>query len=147
MPAHLSPVASSPWWRRACAVPLPVLFGPLRDCSRCLSTACSRVVDRRFYAADESCSDPASAVYFDCVARYYFLATFEARTWRSSPSVGRVMVFRDFLDFLEFMEASEVAGPGPNPREIEISFGADGPLACVRGPWARQEHLSPAALR
>ena len=57
------------------------------------------------------------------------------------------MVFRDFLDFLEFMEASEVAGPGPNPREIEISFGADGPLACVRGPWARQEHLLPAALR
>ena len=81
------------------------------------------MVDRRFYAADESCSDPASAVYFDCVARYYFLATFEARRWRSSPSVGRVMVFRDFLDFLEFMEASEVVGPGPNPREIEISFG------------------------
>ena len=42
------------------------------------------------------------------------------------------MVFRDFLDFLEFMEASEVVGPGPNPREIEISFGADGPLACAR---------------
>ena len=90
------------------------------------------MVDRRFNAADESCSDPASAVYFGCVVRYYFLATFEARTWRSSPSVGRVMVFRDFLDFLEFMEASEVAGPGPNPREIEISFGADGPLACAR---------------
>ena len=25
-----------------------------------------------------------------------------------------------------------MAGPGPNPREIEISFGADGPLACAR---------------
>ena len=57
------------------------------------------------------------------------------------------MVFQDFLDFLVFLETSEVAGPGPNPREIEISFGADGPLACVRGPWARQEHLLPAALR
>ena len=57
------------------------------------------------------------------------------------------MVFLEFLVFLEFMETSEVAGPGPNPREIEISFGADGPLACVRGPWARQEHLSPAAVR
>ena len=42
------------------------------------------------------------------------------------------MVFLEFLDFLEVMEASEVAGPGPNPREIEISFGADGPLACAR---------------
>ena len=51
------------------------------------------------------------------------------------------MVFLEFPVFLEFMETSEVAGPGPNPREIEISFGADGPLACVRGPWARQEHL------
>ena len=67
-----------------------------------------------------------------CVARYYFLATFGARRWRSSPSVGRVMVFQDFLDFLVFLETSEVAGPGPNPREIEISFGADGPLACAR---------------
>ena len=44
------------------------------------------------------------------------------------------MAFLEFLDFLEFMETSTVAGPGPNPREIEISFGADGPLACVRGP-------------
>ena len=42
------------------------------------------------------------------------------------------MVFPEFLDFLEVMETSEVAGPGPNPREIEISFGADGPLACAR---------------
>ena len=42
------------------------------------------------------------------------------------------MVFQDFLDFLVFLETSEVAGPGPNPREIEISFGADGPLACAR---------------
>ena len=42
------------------------------------------------------------------------------------------MAFRDFLDFLEFLETSEVAGPGPNPREIEISFGAEGPLACAR---------------
>ena len=33
------------------------------------------------------------------------------------------MVFLDFLDFLEFLETSEVAGPGPNPREIDISFG------------------------
>ena len=57
------------------------------------------------------------------------------------------MVFLEFLVFPEFMETSEVAGPGPNPREIEISFGADGPLACVRGPWARQEHLLPAVLR
>ena len=38
----------------------------------------------------------------------------------------------DFLDFLVFLETSEVAGPGPNPREIDISFGADGPLACAR---------------
>ena len=38
------------------------------------------------------------------------------------------MVFQDFLDFLVFLETSEVAGPGPNPREIDISFGADGPL-------------------
>ena len=36
------------------------------------------------------------------------------------------------LDFLEFMETSEVVGPGPNPREIDISFGAEGPLACAR---------------
>ena len=42
------------------------------------------------------------------------------------------MVFQDFLDFLVFLETSEVAGPGPNPREIDISFGADGPLACAR---------------
>ena len=42
------------------------------------------------------------------------------------------MVFLDFLDFLDFLETSEVAGPGPNPREIDISFGADGPLACAR---------------
>ena len=90
------------------------------------------MVDRRFNAADESCSDPASAVYSRLCARYYFLATFEARTWRSSPSIGRLMVFPEFLDFLEVMETSEVAGPGPNPREIEISFGADGPLACAR---------------
>ena len=60
------------------------------------------------------------------------LATLGARTWRSSPSIERLMAFRDFLDFLEFLETSEVAGPGPNPREIEISFGADGPLACAR---------------
>ena len=42
------------------------------------------------------------------------------------------MAFLEFLDFLEFMETSTVAGPGPNPREIDISFGADGPLACAR---------------
>ena len=42
------------------------------------------------------------------------------------------MVFPEFLDFLEVMETSEVAGPGPNPREIDISFGAKGPLACAR---------------
>ena len=42
------------------------------------------------------------------------------------------MVFLEFLDFLEFMETSEVVGPGPNPREIDISFGAEGPLACAR---------------
>ena len=112
-----------------------------------VSTSCSRVVDRRLYAADESCSDRRWLLAFGCVARYYFLATFGARRWRSSPSVGRLMVFQDFLSFLVFLETSEVAGPGPNPREIEISFGADGPLACVRGPWARQEHLLPAALR
>ena len=56
------------------------------------------------------------------------------------------MVFLEFPVFLEVMETSEVAGPGPNPREIEISFGADGPLACVRGPWARQEHLLLALM-
>ena len=43
------------------------------------------------------------------------------------------MVFQDFLDFLVFLETSEVAGPGPNPREIDIAFGAQWPLACVRG--------------
>ena len=42
------------------------------------------------------------------------------------------MGFLEFLVFPEVMETSEVAGPGPNPREIEISFGADGPLACAR---------------
>ena len=42
------------------------------------------------------------------------------------------MVFQDFLDFLVFLETSEVAGPGPNPREIDISFGAQWPLACAR---------------
>ena len=42
------------------------------------------------------------------------------------------MVFLDFLDFLEFLETSEVAGPGPNPREIDISFGAQWPIACAR---------------
>ena len=42
------------------------------------------------------------------------------------------MVFPEFPVFLEFLETSEVAGPGPNPREIEISFGAEGPLACAR---------------
>ena len=47
VPARLLPVAPSPWWRCACAVPLSVLRGQLRDCRRCLSTACSRVVDRR----------------------------------------------------------------------------------------------------
>ena len=41
VPAHLLPVASSPWWRCACAVLPPVFFGLLRDCSRCLSTPCS----------------------------------------------------------------------------------------------------------
>ena len=50
---------------------------------------------------------------------------------RAQP-IGRLMVFPEFLDFLEVMETSEVAGPGPNPREIEISFGAEGPLACAR---------------
>ena len=44
------------------------------------------------------------------------------------------MVFPEFLDFLDFMETSTGAGPGPNPREIAISFGADGPLACVWYP-------------
>ena len=83
-------------------------------------------------AADESCSDRRWLLAFGCVARYYFLATFEARRWRSSPSVGRLMVFQDFLDFLVFLETSEVAGPGPNPREIDISFGAQWPLACAR---------------
>ena len=76
------------------------------------------------------CVSALRRLAFGCVARYYFLATFRARRWRSSPSVGRLMVFQDFLSFLVFLETSEVAGPGPNPREIEISFGADGPLAC-----------------
>ena len=40
VPARLLPVAPSPWWRCACAVPLSVLRGQLRDCRRCLSTAC-----------------------------------------------------------------------------------------------------------
>ena len=53
----LSPFACLPasrrWPRRrggAARAPcrLPVLFGLLRDCARCLSTSCSRVVDRRF---------------------------------------------------------------------------------------------------
>ena len=42
------------------------------------------------------------------------------------------MVFLEFLVFLDFLETSEVVGPGPNPREIDISFGAEGPLACAR---------------
>ena len=47
-------------------------------------------------------------------------------------SLGRLMVFLEFLVFLDFLETSEVVGPGPNPREIDISFGAEGPLACAR---------------
>ena len=128
-------------------MPLPVLFGLLRDCARCLSTLCSGVVDRRFMRRTKVAAIRRWLPTLDCVARYYFLATFGARRWRSSPSVGRLMVFQDFLSFLVFLETSEVAGPGPNPREIDISFGAQWPLACVRGPWARQEHLLPAALR
>ena len=77
------------------------------------------MVDRRFNAADESCSDPASAVYFGCVVRYYFLATFEARTWRSSPSIGRLMVFPEFLDFLEVMETSEVEAASTPVSELD----------------------------
>ena len=42
------------------------------------------------------------------------------------------MVLLEFLVFLVFLETSEVVGPGPNPREIDISFGAEGPLACAR---------------
>ena len=147
VPAHLSPVASSPWWCRACAVPIARF---LRAAARLRPLLIYLVLQSGrppLYAADESCSDRRWLLAFGCVARYYFLATFEARRWRSSPSVGRLMVFLDFLDFLEFLETSEVAGPGPNPREIDISFGAQWPLACVRGPWARQEHLLPAALR
>ena len=57
------------------------------------------------------------------------------------------MVFQDFLDFLVFLETSEVAGPGPNPREIDISFGADGPLACVNRQTRMHERraVPPAA--
>ena len=132
VPAHLSPVASSPWWCRACAVPIARVFGLLRDCARCLSTSCSRVVDRRFMRRTKVAASRRWLLAFGCVARYYFLATFGARRWRSSPSVGRLMVFQDFLSFLVFLETSEVAGPGPNPREIDISSGADGPLACAR---------------
>ena len=57
------------------------------------------------------------------------------------------MVFQDFLSFLVFLETSEVAGPGPNPREIDISFGADGPLkvlapaATVRSRVAQNKFL------
>ena len=47
-------------------------------------------------------------------------------------SLGRLMVFLEFLVFLDFLETSEVVGPGPNPREIDISFGAQWPLACAR---------------
>ena len=54
------------------------------------------------------------------------------RTPVVSRSLLTFAVCPEFLVFLEFMETSEVAGPGPNPREIEISFGADGPLACAR---------------
>jgi len=32
------------------------------------------------------------------------------------------MVFLEFLVFLDFLKTSEVVGPGPNPRGIDISF-------------------------
>ena len=92
-------------------------------------------------------TEPSSSFETPNLARDFHETSTGMRRWRSSPSVGRLMVFQDFLSFLVFLETSEVAGPGPNPREIDISFGADGPLACVRGPWARQEHLHPAILR
>ena len=53
------------------------------------------------------------------------------------------MVFLEFPVFLEVMETSEVAGPGPNPREIEISFGADGPPPTLR----RRAALLPPLLK
>ena len=108
VPAHLSPVALSPWWRRACAVPI----------SGCCVTAPAAdtylvVVDRRFMRRTKVAAIRRWLSTFGCVARYYFPATFGARRWRSSPSVGRLMVFQDFLSFLVFLETSEVAGPGP----------------------------------
>ena len=44
------------------------------------------------------------------------------------------MVFLEFLDFLEFMETSEVVGPGPNPREIDICLGLRGLLLVAGDP-------------
>ena len=72
VPAHLLPVASSPWWCRACAVPI----------ARCLRAAAwlrplliHLVLPSGrppLYAADESCSDRRWLLAFCCVARYYF---------------------------------------------------------------------------
>ena len=60
------------------------------------------------------------------------------------------MVFLVFLEVLEM--SSEVAGPGPNTREIKSPRADPGPLACVQGHqhttttppitllWWRQHH-------
>ena len=88
VPAHLSPVASSPWWCRACAVPIARFFGLLRDCARCLSTSCSRVVDRRFMWRTKVAASRRWLLAFGCVARYYFLATFRGTSRHVAARCG-----------------------------------------------------------
>ena len=66
-------------------------------------------------------------------------------------SLRRLMVFLEFLVFLDFLETSEVVGPGPNPREIDISFGAEGPdrasCLCPPGPDDRLDRCATLCVR
>ena len=64
VPAHLSPVASSPWWCRACAVPIARF---LRAAARLRPLLIYLVLQSGrppLYAADESCSEPTLAACF-----------------------------------------------------------------------------------
>ena len=72
VPAHPSPVASSPWWCRACAVPIARF---LRAAARLRPLLIYLVLPSGrppLYAADESCSDRRWLLALCCVARYYF---------------------------------------------------------------------------
>ena len=53
----------------------------------------------------------------------------------------RLMVFLEFLVFLDFLETSEVVGPGPNPREIDILSRSALHAAGRAVPWRRTERI------